>query len=156
LYSVGIEIKNSSGKTYHQQTDRTVKVGMPEYAVMKKDPGLPATGKIMFGIDQQDDDGSFLTISGWAAFENRDATNSNIIIAFKNESGIYSAETEPVKRPDVTSKPGNSFNLDHSGFRIKIQKNSIPKGNYQLLLIIKNTKYGDAASVITDRMVSIQ
>ena len=152
-YRLGIAIRDHQGHWLYQSTENRVRAGMPEFAMPEKITGLPAEGKIMYGLDFLKTDADGINLSGWAAFEGQDASDSRISCLFRNGSDTYIADTEPLARQDVTSAFKNKYNLDNSGFRIKLLKNSLPAGKYQVGILIRDKKHGKENLVFTDKQV---
>ena len=155
-YELGILIKDKKGNLHYQPSGKVVKIGIPDIIKAEKLPLLPAAGRIIYGVDVLESTGDVIHISGWAALENQDATNSVISVVLKNGDQLYTAETEAVVRPDVSARPGNKYNLNNSGFTSKISKKSLPKGKYQVGLLIRNGTTNKEAAVMTDRQVDVQ
>jgi hypothetical protein len=155
-YQVGILIKDKKGNFYYQPSGKMIKNGMAEFVTAEKISALPPAGPIIYGIDLLESTGGFLNISGWATLENADATNNVISVVLKNGDQSYIAEAEPSLRPDVSARPGNKYNLDNSGFAAKVLKQNLPKGTYQIGILIKNSKTKKEGFLMTNRQVNVQ
>jgi hypothetical protein len=154
-YQFGIVIKNIRGEFIHQLTDRIVKIGLKENAEPKKITLPPPTGKIIYNFDLFENNTSHIRLGGWATIENHSTEGQSINFVFKNEKDIYKFETEPVKRPDVTAFFKNKYNLDNSGFSVKVLKNAFNKGKYQIGIIIKDQSNKEVF-MLTDKVIEIQ
>jgi len=154
-YQLGVAIKNIQGEFIHQFTDRTVKVGLKENAELEKIIILPPENKITYNFDLFENNSNDLRLDGWATIENRSAEGQTISCVFKSEKDIYKFETASVKRPDVTAFFKNKYNLDNSGFSVKILKIAFNKGKYQVGIIIKDQSNKEVF-MITDKVIEIQ
>ena len=45
------------------------RIGLPDYTTVERMMSLPATGKIMYGLDHVSLDPSYIYLNGWAALE---------------------------------------------------------------------------------------
>ena len=153
-YQLGIVIKNVQGEFIHQLTDRIVKVGLKENAEPEKITVLPEENKIIYNFDRFEINSSDIELGGWAAIENRSAEEQTISCVLKNENDIYKFETEPVKRPDVTAFFKNKYELDNSGFSVKVLKKDFNKGKYQVGIIIKDQSNKEIF-MMTNRVIEI-
>jgi hypothetical protein len=95
-------------------------------------------------------------ISGWAAFENAHATNNKINLVLKNGEQIYVSEVEQFLRPDVNERPGNKYDLNNSGFKTKLLKSSLPPGEYELGILIKNKEENIEGMIMANKRVDIK
>jgi hypothetical protein len=139
-YNLGIAIKTKGEFTY-QSTEHVIKIGIPDYAIAQKIQSLPEIGNIVYGLDGDiKTDNSFITLSGWAAYQNQGAEDCKINLFLKNDTNIYICETDARDRPDVTAAFKNKFNLNNSGFEVKLLKSSLPDGRYQVGFLLKNEK----------------
>ena len=154
-YTLGIAIKNTGGQFVHQSTDKIVKVSMKEYAEPLKISQLPAASKISYNFDLFENNNDHIKVSGWATLENQSADGHEISCVLANEKDIYMFETDPIKRPDVTAYFKNKFNLDNSGFSVKILKAVLNKDKYQVGIIIKDASGKKEFFMITDKLVII-
>ena len=156
IYTLGIMIKNVNGKTSYQPAGNLIKVGLSEYTTVEKISKLPPNANISYGIDKMETNGKFVTIGGWSAIVNKTMEGCKISIVLKNGDQIYVIGTNPTLRPDVTAAISkNNYNLDNSGFNAKILKSSLPKGKYQLGIIIKDTKHKTENMILTDKVIEI-
>ena len=155
-YNLGIAIKTLKGEFIYQPTEHIIKVGLLEYAIAQKTQSLPEVGNIIYGLD--DDikaDKNFITLSGWAAYENQGAEDCKINLFLKSDTNIYICETDARDRPDVTEAFKNKFNLTHSGFAVKLLKSSLPNGKYQVGFLIINKKNQKENIKFTDKVIDI-
>jgi len=156
-YDLGILIKDQQGTEVYQSTGTKIRVGIPDFTRAEKINVPPISTGIIYGIDQFAIDSAFVKLNGWAAFEKEDATNFQISIIFKNDSSTYAAPiVDQQLRPDVNARPGNTYNLLNSGFNAKVLKQSLPKGIYQLGILIKDKRGIKEAMVPIDKKVEIR
>jgi hypothetical protein len=101
---------------------------------------LPKDQNTMGNIDQLDDENESFKIRGWAAIKDRDANNSKIRILLIGNKDKFSLSTENEIRQDVTVSNKYKYNYDDSGFTVVIRKSDIPRGKYNIGIIIKNSK----------------
>jgi lipopolysaccharide export system protein LptA len=101
---------------------------------------LPKDQNTMGNIDQLDDENESFKIRGWAAIKDRDANNSKIRIVLIGNKDKFSLSTENEIRQDVTVSNKYKYNYDDSGFTVVIRKSDIPRGKYNIGIIIKNSK----------------
>lgn len=154
-YRLGIAIKNTRGQFVYQPTDKIVKVGMKEHAEPVKISQLPSTSKISYNFDLFENKNDHVKMGGWATLENQSAEDHEISCVLVNEKDIYRVETDPIKRPDVTAYFKNNYNLDNSGFSVKILKADLNKGKYQVGIIIKDPSSKKEVFMMTDKLVII-
>jgi hypothetical protein len=154
-YRLGIAIRDQRGRLVCQPDEHMVRVGIPEYATPEKLLQLPPEGKILYGFDFINADPKFVNISGWAAFDQQDAEGCTITCLFKSKDDTYALETEPFLRADVTLAFKNKFNLDQSGFKVKVLKNTLAEGQYQVGILIKDAKHGKENVIFADKTVDI-
>lgn len=136
-YTIGIEKINEKGLRSIRFTDTKLKVRVPEYYIPTTIDELPVAKEFIVGIDKVIPEGEFLTISGWAIDEFKDVETNNIRVMLRNGSKNFVCETEPLSRPDVTTHFNNGYLLDDCGFSTKIYKAILPKGNYDIGIVIQ-------------------
>lgn len=151
-----IAIKQSSGKWIHEnvaklsdfkQTSKPIKI---EY--------LPPLMGQRGTIDELLAQNSKVKISGWTAFKDADATHSEIEVVFvatKNKQ-MYKVATKTVIREDVTQAYNNEYNYNKSGYSVLVDKKDMPKGDYKIGLLVRNTSSKNESFMITDRTITIE
>jgi len=154
-YNLGLSIHDHLGRWIFQATDHSINVRMPEFAKPEKMTERPEDGKIIYGLEFVKSDVQSISIRGWAAIEGQDAVDSRISWVFKNGTDIYVVDAESFARPDVTAAFKNKYNLDHSGFKGKILKNSLPAGKYQVGILIRDARNHKENLVFTEKQVDI-
>lgn len=133
IYSIGIEKIDQDGKSRSWIfTDKKLRVRIPDIVTPMQIISLPPIEDFFANIEVFKDDKRSITISGWAVQEMTKMQNSTIKIVLKNDNSIFSCDTEPVFRPDVTASFKGKFNLDDCGFSVRISKNELPIGKYQV------------------------
>ena len=157
IYELGIAIKNINNKWSYQATDKTIRVGIPEYAVVEPLSNLPSDKmNIKYNLESLEMVDSIINLSGWAFFQNQDNDNNIISLVLTKEEIRYTVETEPVFREGITSYFKSQYSLDRSGFSVKMRKSSIPPGKYQIGIMIKDLKTKKEGVTFLDRYVEIQ
>ena len=73
----------------------------------------------------------------------------------KSGDNSFTVETTPVSRPDVTGAAKGKFRLDNTGFRAKVLKNSLPKGVYQIGVLIRDPVHKKDNVIFSDKNVTI-
>jgi hypothetical protein len=101
-------------------------------------------GQVKFNLDNYNVTNSMIQVRGWA-MENdaKDTRNDSIFMVLSNEKTNYLFYVKKEDRGDLVTAFNNE-NLKGSGFNGAANFKKIPKGNYQLGLIIKKpsqTKY---------------
>ncbi len=138
IYTLSIAIKDKNGILTYMSTEKIIKVHIAEYAALKKTDNWPPMADIAFNAETIRTDDKMILVQGWAFFKEQDAGESRIGIVIKKEENLYLSFADPMLRPDVTSHFNNRYDLDHSGFSIKILKSALPKGSYQLGIFIED------------------
>jgi len=101
------------------------------------------------GIDHREDGKDTLFLSGWAVRKMPDVPMSTISIVLKGKDGLYVCPTNPGLRSDVTAYFKTQYNLDNCGFSATISKTGLPKGQYQIGLLVEGP-HGDVAAKFLD------
>jgi hypothetical protein len=150
-YQLGITVKTYGGQYIHQSVGRMVKVGV-DYAARVKLTALPPESKILndINIDEQSRD---FSADGWAALPDRDATRSTIQLILKSKDVTFAYDVRPAVRKDVTEAFQHKYNLDNSGFHVKIDKKSLPPGAYRIGFIINDAAHHEAYMMLTDHAI---
>jgi hypothetical protein len=154
VYELQIAIKDMRGNITYTPTGRSVKYRMSEYAPVENIRVINTTDDITFNAETVQADQQAITASGWAFIKGKDAKDSGIGIVLRNDGAAYLGWAETVQRPDVTAHFKNGSDLDNSGFKIKIQKESIPAGKYQLIIVIRNND--KQSSIYAGKDIEIQ
>ena len=79
-----------------------------------------------------------ISIKGWSAIENSDATFSKTKIIFSDTNTIYQIEPEKDNRIDLIEKPLNKNNYNNCGFVLNVKKKYFKKGKYNIYILIEN------------------
>lgn len=155
IYKLCIAVKDMNGSMVYTASERIIKVGIPEYPVAEKLTGLPPEGNIIFNAESVRVDDKLVTANGWAFLKDQGADSCKIGIVLKNNNDLYLFIAAPQLRPDVTAHFKTGFNLDNAGFTIKLLKASLPKGKYQLGILIRDTKRKKETVVFTGKEIDI-
>ena len=154
-YKVGLVIKDAQGRLVKQTLGIETAIKTPPFASLIKISQLPAEGRIVYDMILNDG-GTEFSAGGWAALENQDAEGCHIDLVLKNNQNIYLTPTNPSLRPDVTASYKNKYNLDSSGYHVKLLKSDFPKGKYKLGLLIEDYAHNTKTFVSTDKEIIIQ
>jgi len=106
----------------------------PESNIPVRMDSLPPKGQFYGNIENFEQDGRLLTISGWALNDTL-AKAKLISVVLRNTGGAYSCNAQPMSRPDIVGRFRNPALLD-CGFSAAIPTASIPAGRYQIGLRI--------------------
>lgn len=155
VYTLAIAIKDKKGILTYMPTEKIIKLHITEYAAIEKSGTLPPVADIVFNAENIHSDDTLITVQGWAFLNKQDASDSRIAIVLKNENDFYLAFAEPMLRPDVSSHFKNVYKLDKAGFTIKILKSALPKGRYQLGILIRDSKRKKEGVVFTGKAIDI-
>jgi hypothetical protein len=101
------------------------------------------------GLDHRQDGRDTLSLSGWAVRKLPDVPLSTISIVLKGKDGVYACSANPGLRSDVTAYFKTNYNLDNCGFSATISKTGLPKGQYQIGLMVEGPN-GDATVKFLD------
>jgi hypothetical protein len=153
VYTLAVAVKDKQGLITYTLTDKIIKVGVAEYATIEKTDNWPPPADIEFNMENINSDDKMLMIQGWAFLKNRSAEDCSIGIILKKEADLYEAMAEPMLRPDITAHFKNLYKLDKAGFTIKISKNAVPKGRYQLGVFIKDNKTKKEGMIFTGKEI---
>ncbi len=155
VYTLEIVIKDKQGMYTYMPTDKSIKVHINEFSALEKIAGLPPMADIVFNAETIKSDDKQVMFQGWAFLNNQDAGDSRIGIVLKNENDIYVSFSEPMLRPDVTAHFKNRNKLDNSGFSIKLLKTALPKGRYQIGILIRDNKKNKQGVIFTGKEIDI-
>ena len=153
-YQLGIAIKNARGAFVYQSIDREARIGVSEYGRPERLTQLPRNGKIAHDMELSDQGASF-KVFGWAALENQPANGHTIGVVLKSGDNIYAVPTELVIRHDVTEAVKNGFNWDSTGYVTRVLKSTLPKGAYELGLLVRDTLHKTESIVLAGKSVDI-
>lgn len=149
LYNIGIEkIYLDRKEQSLRYTDEKLRLGIPEIFAPASISELPATAEFLSGIDFVKDDKEVVSISGWALKNIDRIQNTTIKIILKSDNAQFVSETELKSRPDITSALKSKFNLEDCGFSAKISKRNLPKGRYQIAILISEEDQNQAVKFI--------
>jgi hypothetical protein len=153
-YQLGIAIRDGRGRFVYQTTENEVLVKIPEYPVAERITRLPEAGGIVYDL-KLSENGSVVTVGGWAALEGRDADSSRISLVLKYNDTIYLIPANPYPRPDVTASFGNKYKLDNSGYTVKFLKTGLHTGQYQVGLLVKDAEHKTERVILTGKEIAI-
>jgi hypothetical protein len=149
VYDIGIEKAYPGRKeSYWSFSERKLSIGISDLIVPERINSLPAVLDFYCSVDVLKDDSNAITISGWAINNMKTVKSDSIKVVLKAGSGAYISAIDHLSRPDVTASFNNGLNLDNCGFSAKISKVVLPKGKYQVgILIFQQGKSGNVKFV---------
>lgn len=153
-YQIGIAIKNTRGEFVYQPIDREAKIGLSEYGRPERLIQPPPSGRIAHDLELSDLGASF-KVFGWAALENQPVRGHTIQVVLKNADKMYAVPTELVIRHDVTEAVKNGFNWDSTGYVTRVLKPTLPKGTYELGVLVRDTLNKTECVVLAGKSVDI-
>ena len=138
IYKVGIE-ETLKEKNQHliSISDRIIRIRFPDFFVPTP-TGLPGLAEFPQGIDEAKDEKDYYTISGWAAPGQSDFNGHIIQVMLQSGKNTFICDTERRIRKDVTNYFKNQFNLDNCGFMVRIKKDVLPRGRYQVGIYLRH------------------
>jgi len=104
-----------------------------------------------YNIENFETTKDYLKISGWAYFNEQDATDTKIEIVAIKENKATKLLTQKNIRPDVTSYFKSNYNLSNSGFTSEIKLSNLELGIYQIGIYVSNKKTGKEGLIVTDK-----
>lgn len=128
---------------------------------VKKDVDVSKFGKLKdfngtpfkFNLEVFENTNYVLTASGWAYFDEQDATESKIDLVLIKDGVAIKIPSQKVNRPDVTSYFKSSFNLSNSGFTASFNLKDLPSGNYRLGILIVDKTTNKSGLNLTDKTI---
>jgi len=94
-----------------------------------------------------------LNVNGWAIIEGVNSQKTQISILLLNKLTGYRVESINLKRPDVKQKFGLNYNAEHSGFRVETSLKYLPKGEYQLGILLENSDHNRRSLVVIKEII---
>lgn len=152
--AIGLSIKSKDGQWVYTSLGRVKEMVGPIPQKTKKLPGMIKNHK--GNVDNVVEQGQNIFINGWSAFNDRDAINQVIKLVLSGERGNYVFNTEKASRTDVTAAFENKYNLDDSGFEVKISKSVLPMGEYKVGILLINPNTHKQSCLETDKTIQIQ
>ena len=98
---------------------------------------LPAKDNLLFAFDIVEDNGTDVSLQGWACMEGSTIGYFDCAIVLKKADAdtYYRIPTTMVERKDVTAAFGDGkVNYDHAGFFARVEKEKIPLGEYKIYI----------------------
>jgi hypothetical protein len=153
-YELGIAIKDSIGNYTYTPTDKTLRIRMNEFATLEKLDSLPPQTDITHNAETISIDERSVKIQGWAFLKDQPATDCRIAIILRSNEKIYTGNAELMSRPDVTSHFKSKYDLSNAGFAIKFLRTVIPRGKYQLGILVE-TKSRKRGMIFTGKEIEL-
>src|SRR6202000_1075758 len=152
-YSIAIEKGYPGGKTpVREFTGVRLGEGLSDQVVPVRIDGLPPNHDFSHNIDVLKDSLGVITIQGWALNDVKTIARDSLQVVLIGGNAIYVAGTDKTLRPDIKAKYSNLAGTDSCGFSVKISKDRLSKGKYQLGIRIYRP--GEAGIVaLTDQYI---
>lgn len=138
-------------KFYVKNSEALAEIDLSKYKPLKNEAGA----KLKFWIDSFEMNSEHIKADGWAYIEGQSATDADIKIVLISNDKAYRAQTQKLKREDITKATNNGFNLDNSGFSSKTKIAKLQNGKYRLGIIVKDKKTNVEGLVLTDKNFDI-
>ncbi len=155
VYDLAIAIKTKNNEWTFEKIEGTSKIDLKKQKPLKLIYILPKNKeKIICNIEKVTISESFIYINGWAAIEKQNSKNSTINLIFINNKTIYEANTDKIKREDVSTYFKNTYDYNDSGFNFTTKKKNLKKGKYKIGLVVKVNK--KESFYLTDKEIVIK
>lgn len=129
--------------------DVSTSVDISKFKVLK-----PYNGDaFMFNVEIFETANNILNTSGWAYFENQEASKTTLELLFIKDGKATKLLKQKVNRPDVTSYFNNKFNVDNSGFKSTYDISKFGKGKYQLAIYLIDKSTNKEGLVLTEKFI---
>ncbi|MFN3967396.1 DUF6311 domain-containing protein [Flavobacterium sp.] len=151
-YDLGLAIKSGDGKWFFSTTGNIVDIGREDFVKPVPLKKLPKSEGTIGNVDFFEVKKDYVSISGWAAFQNQDSKDNGISIVFIGSKGNFCIPTQKSQRKDVTAFFKSKYNYDNSGFSSKMKLKDLPKGEYKVALLIKN-KAANVEALYTSKQI---
>ena len=135
-YTLSLIIKEATGKYHTAKTDKLSEVGKKKYKIPVISSANYQLAEVMYNLEKIDRKKGVVKINGWAAIKNQNSNNKSLKLILSNTSKKLELETDLILRNDVTMANKNKFNYDFSGFELVFKDKDIPKGNYNIGILI--------------------
>ena len=107
-------------------------------------------------VDRYTDSNDKINLFGWAYLEGQDDVNSKTTIVLINGNIARRVfQFEKVLRTDITDSVNGKYKLDNTGFQATIDKKSLPKGEYEVGILIEDSVNKRRGLVLTGKKFSI-
>jgi 4-amino-4-deoxy-L-arabinose transferase-like glycosyltransferase len=107
----------------------------------------------MFNVETFEIANNILNTSGWAYFENQEASKTTLELLFIKDGKAIKLLKQKVSRPDVTSYFNNKFNVDNSGFKSTYDISKFGQGKYQLAIYLFDKSTNKEGLVLTEKII---
>lgn len=153
VYQVGLYITDGEqGSSSYIITQENVEISVSKPEHLEIVPSL--TKNLKYSFSYEDGEGTF-SCKGWAFPNHYQANHQQISLIFASENQIYKIPTQTVFRPDV----GESFQneqLNHTGYRVSVDKSAFQDGDYQVGLYLSDTLRGESYFAWTGYKIPLQ
>ena len=151
---IGVAIKDKTGKITYATAGPTSDFLLNKPERISKLP--PQDEVLSSNLETVIEGNDNLVISGWASIKGIDASASVVKIVFVGRNENFTIKTAAVIRKDVTQTFNDGFNHDNAGFEIRVNKADLPKGKYQIGIIVSNKAAKKDAFRLTDKKITVQ
>ncbi len=79
-------------------------------------------------------------VQGWACIPNMESSDNKIFILFRNKTEVFKVRPFYTKRRDVSRYLETKGKYDNSGFYLNFSNIDLPKGVYQIGILVQNEK----------------
>ncbi|HEY5826517.1 MAG TPA: DUF6311 domain-containing protein, partial [Cyclobacteriaceae bacterium] len=158
VYTAGVIILDSLAKTeYFHTSDKIIKMGYPDIAVLKPLGEIPRGNEIIKSyIEKAEVEEDTVIINGWAYLDGITTDLSETTVILKdNKNAFYAADVNPVLRKDIQDHFKLSYNVDLAGFSVKLKKETLTKGKYEVCLSILNKTNGKTSLYCSGILIEI-
>ncbi|MXN92576.1 hypothetical protein GR160_15210 [Flavobacterium sp. Sd200] len=146
------ELFDAFAKHYHTKADYKPSGDFARFKPYKDRNG----SDVNFSYEFVNDLGDAFEVVGWAYFNEQSAEHTKITVVLINGEEEIVLAPESVDRPDVTSYFKSQFDINNSGFKKQISKNSLKPGTYKLALYVADPVTKKDAFVISDKVITKQ
>jgi hypothetical protein len=139
-YTLSLIIKDDKGNYHIAKTDKLSEVGKKKYKIPVISSAKFQVADVMYNLEKIDRKKGIVKINGWAAVKNQNSNNKTLKLILSNSTKKLELETDLILRNDVTMANNNKFNYDFSGFELVFKEKDIPKGDYNIGILIFDNK----------------
>lgn len=152
-YTLLLGIKSKDSLIYQSANQSTIELKTEIMPIIIKT--LPdTTENIIYNVEENYQVLNTININGWAFISGQSASDSSIQIILESTKIIYSINVFNIQRPDVTSHFNQKVNYDNAGFKLRIDKKKLKKGNYKIGILMK-TNDENSLFKRTDKIITI-
>lgn len=155
-YEIAIGIKDKNGLIVYQSLNQPTLVIRKQTKPLLIKKVSAINPKVIFNIEKINYSTSDCYVDGWAAIKKSDSNDNLVYLILQNNKNSYQIETSALLRKDVTlhfkNEDGNNY--DNAGFSALIKFKDLPKGKYNVGVLIVNKNKEQLFSK-TDKIIQI-